>query len=120
MTRYPVKVLVGTVLNRISFINDLGVIMDNKMKFSDYVDVRVGNIFAMLFSVPYTLKSLYTSSEIYEPMSATMCEFNEIIDLFDFILTRNQFLNQLKLHLFLFLRLNSALRALLSMIPVTG
>jgi hypothetical protein len=33
----------------------------------------------------------------YEPMSATMREFNEVIGLFEFILTRNQSLNRLQL-----------------------
>jgi hypothetical protein len=57
--------LAGTVLDWVSFINDLGVIMN----FSDHVDVMVGKAFAMLgltrrmlfeFRDPYTLKSLYT------------------------------------------------------------
>jgi hypothetical protein len=32
----------------------------------------------------------------HEPMSAAMREYNEVIGLCDFILTRNQFLNRLK------------------------
>jgi hypothetical protein len=32
-------------------------------------------------------------------MSAAMREFNEVIGLFDFILTRNQFMNRLELAL---------------------
>jgi hypothetical protein len=36
---------------------------------------------------------------VHEPMSAAMREFNEVIGLFDFILTRNQFVNRLKLTL---------------------
>jgi hypothetical protein len=31
-----------------------------------------------------------TNYEVHEPMSAKMREFNEVIGLFDFILTRNQ------------------------------
>jgi hypothetical protein len=58
------------VLDRLSSINDLGVIMDEKMNFSEHVDVMVGKAFAMLgfirrlsleFRDPYTLKSLYMS-----------------------------------------------------------
>jgi hypothetical protein len=72
-TRIPVEfayMLAGTVLDRISYINDLGVIMQAKMNFAEYVDVMVGDAFAMLgfirrlsFEIrnPYTLKSLYTS-----------------------------------------------------------
>jgi Reverse transcriptase (RNA-dependent DNA polymerase)/Endonuclease-reverse transcriptase len=72
-TRYPVEfsyMLAGTVLDRVSSINDLGVIMDEKMNFSEHVDVMVGKAFAMLgfirrlsleFRDPYTLKSLYMS-----------------------------------------------------------
>jgi hypothetical protein len=40
--------LAGTVLDRVSSINDLGVIMDKKMNFSEHVDVMVGKTFAML------------------------------------------------------------------------
>jgi hypothetical protein len=55
------------VLDRESSINDLGVIMDEKMTFSEHVDVMVPKKFAMLgffrrlslkFRDPYTLKSL--------------------------------------------------------------
>jgi hypothetical protein len=72
-TRYPVEfsyMLGGTVLDRVSSINDLGVIMDEKMTFSEHIDVMVGKAFAMLgfirrlsleFRDPYTLRSLYTS-----------------------------------------------------------
>jgi hypothetical protein len=58
------------VLNRVSFINYLGVILDEKMTFSKHVDVMVAKAFTMLgfirrisleFRDPYTLKSLYTS-----------------------------------------------------------
>jgi hypothetical protein len=41
-----------------------------------------------------------TNYGVHEPMSAAMREFNEvIIGLFDFFLTRNQFVNRLKLTL---------------------
>jgi hypothetical protein len=40
--------LAGTVLDMISSINDLGVIMDEKMNFSEHVAVMVGKAFAML------------------------------------------------------------------------
>jgi hypothetical protein len=36
------------VLNRVSFINDLGVILDEKMTFSKHVDVMVAKAFTML------------------------------------------------------------------------
>jgi hypothetical protein len=72
---HPVKfsyMLGGTVLDRVSSINDLGVIMNEKMTFSEHehVDAMVAKAFAMLgfirrlsleFRDPYTLKSLYTS-----------------------------------------------------------
>jgi hypothetical protein len=60
----------GTMLDRVSSINDLGVIMDEKMTFFVHVDVMVSKAFAMLgfirrlsmdFRDPYTLKSLCTS-----------------------------------------------------------
>jgi hypothetical protein len=62
--------LAGTVLDWVSSISDLGVIMDEKMNFSEHVDVMVGKAFAMQGFIrrlsiesrdPYTLKSLYTS-----------------------------------------------------------
>jgi hypothetical protein len=37
-----------TLLDRLSFINDLGVIMDEKMTFSEHMDVVVAKAFAML------------------------------------------------------------------------
>jgi hypothetical protein len=75
----------GTVLDRVSSINDLGVIMDEKIYFSEHMDVMVGKAFAMLgfirrlsseFRDPYTLKSLYTSlvrpkPDVYEAHSMT-------------------------------------------------
>jgi hypothetical protein len=52
----------GTVLNRMSSINDLGVIMDEKMTFSEHVDFMVAKAFAMFmrrlsleFRDPYIL-----------------------------------------------------------------
>jgi hypothetical protein len=51
----------------VSSINDLGVIINEKMNFSEHVDVIVAKVFAMLgfirrllleFRDPYTLKSL--------------------------------------------------------------
>jgi hypothetical protein len=58
-----------------------------------------------------------TSYGVHEPMSAVMREFNEVIGVFDFILTRNQFVNRLQLTLylsrpnqiFIFRRINCAL-----------
>jgi hypothetical protein len=59
-----------TMLDRMSSINDLGVIMDEKMTFSEHVDVMVAKALAMLgfirrllleFRDPYTLKFLSTS-----------------------------------------------------------
>jgi hypothetical protein len=40
--------LAGTVLDRVSSVNDLGVIMDEKMNLSKLVDVMVGKVFAIL------------------------------------------------------------------------
>jgi hypothetical protein len=40
-----------------------------------------------------------TKYGVHEPMSAAMREFNEVMGLFDFILTRYQFINRLKLTL---------------------
>jgi hypothetical protein len=68
-SRHPVKfshMLSWTVLDRVSSISDLGVIMDEKMTFSEHVDVMVAKAFALLgfiirlsleFRNPYTLKS---------------------------------------------------------------
>jgi hypothetical protein len=59
--------LARTVLSRLSSINDLGVIMDEKMNFSEHVDVMLGKAFAMLledfhskFKDLYSLKCFYT------------------------------------------------------------
>jgi hypothetical protein len=55
-----------TVLDQVSSINDCGVIMDEKMTFSEHMDVMVAKAFAMLgfirrlllkFRDLYTLKS---------------------------------------------------------------
>jgi hypothetical protein len=40
--------MAGSVLDRVSYINDLGVVMDEKINFSENVDVMVGKAFAML------------------------------------------------------------------------
>jgi hypothetical protein len=80
--RYLVEfsyMLGGTVLYRVSSINDLEVIMDKKMNFLEHIDIMVGKAFAMLgfirslsleFRDPYTLKSLF-SSAVYEAHSMT-------------------------------------------------
>jgi hypothetical protein len=50
-SRHPVKfsyILGGTVLDRVSFINNVGVIVDEKMTFSEHVNVMVAKAFAML------------------------------------------------------------------------
>jgi hypothetical protein len=46
-----------------------------------------------------TRTSLWTNYELHEPMSGAMRQFNEVICLFDFGLTRHQFLNRLRLTL---------------------
>jgi hypothetical protein len=38
----------GTVLERVSSINNLGVIMNERITFSEHVDVMVAKAFAML------------------------------------------------------------------------
>jgi hypothetical protein len=40
-----------------------------------------------------------TNYGVHEPMSSAMRQFNEVIGLFDFGLTRDQFLNRLRLTL---------------------
>jgi hypothetical protein len=50
-TRYPVEfsyMLAGAVLDRVSSLNDLWVIMDVKINFSEHMDAIVGKAFAML------------------------------------------------------------------------
>jgi hypothetical protein len=58
----------GIIHDRVDSINDLEVIMDNKMSFTGHIDVTVGRALAMLgfvrrlsceFRDPYTLKTLY-------------------------------------------------------------
>jgi hypothetical protein len=62
--------LSGIILDRVDSINDLGVIMDSKVSFTEYIDVTVGKALAMLgfvnrlsceFRDPYTLKTFYVS-----------------------------------------------------------
>jgi hypothetical protein len=53
-SRNPVEfsyMLSGTVLNQVSSINDLGVIMDEKMTFSEHVDVMVAKAFRWSFEI---------------------------------------------------------------------
>jgi hypothetical protein len=78
----------GTVLDRVSSINNLGVIMDEKMNFSEHVDVMVGKVFAMLgfirrlsleFKDPYTLKSLYTSL-VHPKLEYASCVWSPFYD----------------------------------------
>jgi hypothetical protein len=61
--------LAGTVLDRVSSINDLGVIMDEKLNFSEHVDVMVRLLRCWDLSEDshssseiseHTLRSLYT------------------------------------------------------------
>jgi hypothetical protein len=79
--------LAGTVLDRVSSINDLGVFMDEKINFSELVDVMV-EAFAMLgfirrlsfeFRDPYTLKSFYT-----------FCVWSPLYDILVFMVERVQ------------------------------
>jgi hypothetical protein len=72
----------------VSSINDLGVITDEKMTFSEHVDVMVANAFAMLgfikrlsleFRDPYTLKSLYTSL-VPPKLEYASCAWNSFYD----------------------------------------
>jgi hypothetical protein len=64
---FSLSVLGGTVLDRVSSINDIGV-MDEKMTFSEHVELMVAKAFTMLgflrrlafdFRDSYTLQSLY-------------------------------------------------------------
>jgi hypothetical protein len=62
-TSYPVKFdykMVGTVLDRVSSIHDLGFIMDEK---TEHVEVMVGKAFAMLGFIRRL--GSHSSSEIY-------------------------------------------------------
>jgi hypothetical protein len=78
----------GTVLDRVSSINDVGVIVDEKMTFSEHVNVMVAKAFAMLgfirrlsleFRHLYTLKSVYTS--LSRPkLEYTSCVWNPFYD----------------------------------------
>jgi hypothetical protein len=78
----------GTVLDRVYSKNDLGVIMDEKMTFSEHVNVMVAKAFAMLgfirrllleFRDPYTLKSLYTSL-VRSKLEYASCVWNPFFD----------------------------------------
>jgi hypothetical protein len=78
----------GTVLDLVSSINDLGVMMDEKMIFSEHVDVMVAKAFAMLgfirrlsleFRDLHTLKSLYTSL-VRPKLEYTSCVWNPFYD----------------------------------------
>jgi hypothetical protein len=78
----------GTVLDRVSSLNDLGVIMNEKMIFSEDVDVMVAKAFAILgfirrlsleFKDPYTLKSSYTSL-ILPKLEYASCVWNPFYD----------------------------------------
>jgi hypothetical protein len=72
--RHPIEfsyMLCGINLDRVDFINDLGVIMDSKVSFTGQIDVTVGRALAMLWFVkklscefrdPYTLKT-HTDSD---------------------------------------------------------
>jgi hypothetical protein len=78
-----------TLIDRVSSINDLGVIMDEKMTFSERVDVMVAKTFAMLgfirrlsleFRDPYTLKSLYMSL-VRPKLEYARCVWNPFYDI---------------------------------------
>jgi hypothetical protein len=71
--RHPTEcsyMLGGIILDRVDFINDLGVIMGTKVSFNGLIDVTVGRALAILgfmkklsyeFRDPYILKTLYVS-----------------------------------------------------------
>jgi hypothetical protein len=72
----------------VSSINDLRVIMDEKITFSEHVDVMVAKVFAMLgfikrllleFRDPYTLKFLYTSL-VCPKLQYAICVWNPFYD----------------------------------------
>jgi hypothetical protein len=75
----------GTVLDRVSSINDLGVIMHEKNTFSEDFDVMVAKAFAMLgfirrlsseFRDQFTLKSLYMSLMVRPKLEYASCVWN--------------------------------------------
>jgi hypothetical protein len=58
----------GTVIDRVSSINDLGAIMDEKMIFSEHVDVIVAKAFAMLGFISTSAgiyRSLYSEVSVH-------------------------------------------------------
>jgi hypothetical protein len=96
-SHHPVKfsfMMGGTGLDRVSSINDLGVIMDEKITFSEHVDFMVAKALAMLgfirrlsseFRDPYTLKYLYMSL-VRPKMEYASCVWNQFYDVrVDFI-----------------------------------
>jgi hypothetical protein len=73
-----------TVLDRVNSINNLGVIMDDKMTFSDHVDVMVAMLgfirtLTLEFKDPYTLKSIYTSL-VRPKLAYASCVWNPFYD----------------------------------------
>jgi hypothetical protein len=75
------------VLDRVSYINDLGVIMDEKMTFSEHMDVMVAKAFAMLgfirrllleFRDPFTL----FTSLVLPKLEYASCVWNPFYDVF--------------------------------------
>jgi hypothetical protein len=81
-SRHPKKfsyMLGGTVLDRVSSINDLGVIMDERMTFSEHVDVIVAKAFAMDFRWSLEILILYTSL-VYSKLENASCVWNPFYD----------------------------------------
>jgi hypothetical protein len=89
-----------TALDRVSFMYDLGVNMDEKMAFSEHVYVMVGKAFVMLVGEVITpryptrgtdflrIDFHRTNYENQEPMSSAMRQFNEVIGLFAILFGR--------------------------------
>jgi hypothetical protein len=62
------SILSWTHVDRVSSINDLGVVMDEKVTFSEHVDVMVAKAFAMLGFIRRLLlvmKSLYSKVSLH-------------------------------------------------------
>jgi hypothetical protein len=57
--------LTGTVLDRVSSINNLGVIMDKNMEMSEQVDVIVGKVFAMLGFIIRVQRSVHAEFSLH-------------------------------------------------------